>query len=137
MVTTTNSGEQPKHSISSYPQRPTVGIPTTKRMRREPKYVRIPLAEIQAASLRSALALCRRFMPQGGLDGDCYNVFAYDYTTVLEIDIRTGEWASRLTNEKGSDIPSLFAWLCDDSDLEAAAEALALVLAFSAEVGDE
>jgi hypothetical protein len=87
---------------------------------------RIDFKAINQAALPVLPALLRRWLPGGQLRSTEYvvrNPKRSDRTPgSFSINVRTGKWADFATDDKGGDVISLFAYLFDLSQLQAARE---------------
>ena len=92
--------------------------------RYQPKQRRIEFSAINFLAQRHADDLVRRWLPDGRMDGREYvarNPKRDDQSLgSFRINLTTGKWADFATGDKGGDLISLYAYLNDMSQFEAA-----------------
>ena len=86
--------------------------------------VRIDFQRVADAALRSLESLCAAWLPSGHRDGHEWKALnpkrADSRIGSFSINLNTGAWADFATGDKGGDAISLYAFLHDRSQLEAA-----------------
>jgi len=86
----------------------------------------IDFVAIKQAALRRALPLLKEWLPNGHLEGDeyvaCNPTRADNNPGSFKVNLKTGAWSDFATNDKGGDLISLFAYLRNMSQGNAARE---------------
>lgn len=82
-------------------------------------------AEIARQAKPLTLAIARRLLPQGRVEGHEYVALnpkrADSGLGSFKINITTGKWADFATGDKGGDVIALYAYLANTSQLQALA----------------
>jgi putative DNA primase/helicase len=96
-----------------------------------PKFNRVNFARVNAATSPRILDMAESWLPGGRICGSRYLGHSFHHNPrhpgAICIDLRTGRWRDTVAGEGGPDIISLYAYLNDVSQVQAAREVAALV----------
>ncbi len=99
---------------------------------------KVNFGEVKAAALKQVFSLIERWLPDGRREGQewvCRNPKRADKSAgSFKVNVFTGVWSDFATKDSGGDLISLYAYLCDLSQLDAAV-ALAQLLGIATDDG--